>query len=67
MGARFYALDLGIWTSGDPVAITHPEKLVTADFAAANPYAYANLTPVVAADRDGHFFQILARAFMGAS
>jgi RHS repeat-associated protein len=66
MGARFYAPELGIWTSPDPLAITDPTRLVTADFAAANPYAYANQTPLMAADRDGHFPQILAGAFAGA-
>jgi RHS repeat-associated protein len=67
MGARFYAPDLGLWTSGDPEAIAHPERLVTAEFAAANPYAYANLTPVVAADRDGHFWNVVLGAGFGGA
>ena len=66
MGARFYAPDLGVWTSPDPVAIANPTKLVTADFAAANPYAYANQTPLIAADHDGHFWHIVVGAFIGA-
>lgn len=67
MGARFYAPELGVWTSGDPIAFSNPEHLVTADFAAANPYAYANLTPVIAADRDGHFAWIVAMAGAAAA
>jgi RHS repeat-associated protein len=66
MGARVYAPDLGIWTSGDPVLVNAPEKVATSDFATANPYAYANLNPVVAADQDGHFWHILAGAAIGA-
>jgi RHS repeat-associated protein len=67
MGARFYAPELGIWTSPDPVTVTAPERLVTADFAAANPYAYANQTPLIAADRDGHFWHIIAGGLIGAA
>ena len=66
MGARFYAPDLGIWTSPDPVALTDPERLVGAEFAAANPYAYANQTPLIAADRDGRFWHIAVGAAVGA-
>ena len=66
MGARFYAPDLGVWTSGDPIAITEPSTYVTAEFAAANPYAYANLQPVIAADRNGQFWHIAAGALAGA-
>jgi RHS repeat-associated protein len=66
MGARFYAPDLGIWTSGEPLAITAPERLATDQFAAANPYAYANLSPVVSADRDGHLWHIAIGAAIGA-
>src|SRR5690606_20884444 len=43
MGARFYAPELGVWTSGDPAILTKPEQYVTAEFGAANAYAYANL------------------------
>jgi RHS repeat-associated protein len=67
MGARFYAPELGVWTSADPVALTEPARLVTAEFAAANPYAYANQTPLIAADRDGHMPQLLAGALFGAA
>ncbi|HEX4334487.1 MAG TPA: toxin TcdB middle/N-terminal domain-containing protein [Polyangiaceae bacterium] len=66
MGARYYAPDLGLWTSGDPLAVTGPEHLVTSDFAAANPYAYAKDSPLLAADHDGHFWNIAAGAFVGA-
>jgi RHS repeat-associated protein len=65
MGARFYAPDLGVWTSGDPLAVTAPEQLVGADFAAANPYAYAKDSPLLAADRDGHFWHIAFGAAAG--
>jgi RHS repeat-associated protein len=66
MGARFYAADLGVWTSGDPLAVTAPEQLVTEDFAAANPYAYAKDSPLLAADHDGHFWHIAIGAAVGA-
>jgi RHS repeat-associated protein len=66
MGARFYAPDLGVWTSPEPLAVTGPEKLVTADFAAANPYAYARQSPLLAADRDGHFWHVAIGAAVGA-
>jgi RHS repeat-associated protein len=66
MGARVYAPDLGIWTSGDPVLVNAPEKVATSDFATANPHAYANLNPIAAADEDGHFWHILAGAAIGA-
>jgi RHS repeat-associated protein len=66
MGARFYAPDLGVWTSGDPLAVTAPEHFVTEDFAAANPYAYAKDSPLLAADRDGHFWHIAIGAAVGA-
>jgi len=66
MGARVYAPDLGIWTAGDPVLVNEPERVATAEFATANPYAYANLNPVAAADGDGHFWHILAGAAIGA-
>ena len=65
MGARFYAPELGVWTSGDPAILTKPEQYVTAEFGAANAYAYANLRPVVAADRDGQFWHVLAGAAAG--
>jgi RHS repeat-associated protein len=66
MGARFYASELGVWTSPDPLATPDPERLVTSDFAAANPYAYAKQSPVIAADRDGHFWHIAIGAAVGA-
>jgi RHS repeat-associated protein len=64
MGARSYAPDLGVWTSGDPLAVTGPDKTVGGGFATANPYAYAALTPLIAVDRDGNSpaLAILARA-----
>jgi RHS repeat-associated protein len=66
MGARFYSPEHGIWTSADPAILTSPEQYVTAEFSAANPYAYANLRPVVAADRDGQFWHVVAGAAAGA-
>ena len=66
MGARFYAPDLGIWTIGDPVLINDPAKTASAQFAAANPYAYSNLNPVIAVDNDGNFWHIIAGAIVGA-
>lgn len=65
MGARYYAPDLGVWSSGEPLAVTSPEDLVTDEFAAANPYAYSNLSPVIASDRDGHFWNIVAGILIG--
>ncbi len=67
MGARFYSHALGFWTSGDPVAVDEPERYVGAEFGAANPYAYANLTPSVAVDKDGEFWHIVAGAVVGAA
>lgn len=66
MGERFYAPELGVWTSGDPLAMKDPLRFVTADFAAANPYAYARQSPVIAADRDGHFWHVVIGAAVGA-
>ncbi len=66
MGARFYSHALGFWTSGDPVAVDEPERYVGAEFGAANPYAYVNLTPLIAVDKDGEFLQIIAGALGGA-
>lgn len=66
MGARFYAPELGVWTSADPAILVKPEQYVTADFAAGNAYAYANLRPTIAADRDGQFWHIAAGAAVGA-
>ncbi len=60
MGARFYAPDIGVWTQVDPLAINSPEQTVGAEFATANPYAYANLTPRVAKDPNGEFWQVVA-------
>jgi len=65
MGARFYAPDLGLFTSGDPVSLTEPERQMSAEFAAGHSYAYANLRPTVAADRDGHFWQQVIGAGIG--
>ena len=66
MGARFYAPDLGVWTIGDPVAINSPNATVGDEFAAANPYAYSNLNPVIATDPDGNFWHIVGGAVAGA-
>lgn len=65
MGSRFYSPQLGTFTSGDPAILTKPEQYVTEEFAAANPYAYANLRPVIAADRDGQFWHLAAGALAG--
>src|SRR5690606_679281 len=65
MGARFYAHDLAAWTIPDPVLVNSPELVATADFATANPYAYANLNPVLAVDSDGNFPHVLAGAIGG--
>ncbi|HEX9296196.1 MAG TPA: RHS repeat-associated core domain-containing protein, partial [Polyangiaceae bacterium] len=67
MGARFYAPDLGIWTSPDPVSIENPERAVGADVAAANPYAYANLEPIIAKDEHGQWFHVAIGAAIGAA
>ena len=66
MGARFYASDLGVWTSADPIVLSDPEKQITAEFGAAHPYAYANHRPVLAVDEDGKFWHIAAGAGGGA-
>lgn len=66
MGARFYSPDLGIWTSPDPVVIDEPELLISGEYATGNPYAYANLNPVIAKDEDGNFWHIAAGAAVGA-
>ena len=66
MGARFYAPDLGVWTVADPILINDPAKTASAEFATANPYAYSNLNPVIAADNDGNFWHIVAGAVVGA-
>lgn len=65
MGARFYAPDLGVFASADPIALTSPERLVAEDFAAANPYAYAKDSPLIAADRDGQFWHVAIGAGIG--
>ncbi|HVU01415.1 MAG TPA: FG-GAP-like repeat-containing protein [Polyangiaceae bacterium] len=67
MGARSYAPDLGIWTSGEPLLVSAPERFVGPRFATANPYAYAALSPEMAVDRDGHFAQLLLGALVGAA
>jgi len=66
MGARFYAPNLGVWTSVDPVAVGDPTRYVDQPAAATNPYSYAGLTPTVAADRNGHFWHIVIGAAIGA-
>ncbi len=66
MGARVYAPDLGIWTIGDPVLVTDPERVATGEFATANPYAYANLNPVAATDENGNFWNLVAGVAIGA-
>jgi RHS repeat-associated protein len=53
MGARWYAFDLGVWTSVDPYRLEKPGRGVSATFAADHAYAYAGLTPIVAADLNG--------------
>jgi RHS repeat-associated protein len=65
MGARFYAPTFGVWTRADPFGVTSPEHFVTADFAASNPYAYAKDSPLLVADRDGHFWNIAIGAAVG--
>jgi RHS repeat-associated protein len=65
MGARFYAPDLGVWTIADPVLLNAPEKVAGEQFGTANPYAYANLNPVIAVDNDGNFWNILIGAGIG--
>src|SRR5690606_22168642 len=57
---------LGVWTIGDPVLVNSPEAVATAEFGTANPYAYANLNPVVAVDSDGNFWHIAVGAGVGA-
>src|SRR5690606_20844127 len=66
MGARFYAPNLGAWTIPDPVLVNAPEAVATGEFATANPYAYANLNPVIAVDDDGNFWHIAVGAGAGA-
>jgi len=53
MGARWYAPDLGVWTSVDPFRLEKPQRGVRSRFAGDHPYAYAALTPLVAIDPDG--------------
>ncbi len=53
MGARWYAFDLGVWTSVDPYRLERPSRGVTSAFAGDHAYAYAGLTPIVLADPDG--------------
>lgn len=65
MGARFYAPDLGVWTIGDPILVTDPSRVASEEFATANPYAYANLNPIVGVDSDGNFFHIAVGAALG--
>ncbi|MDX2053370.1 MAG: RHS repeat-associated core domain-containing protein [Polyangiaceae bacterium] len=67
VGARFYSHQLGFWISGDPVAVDEPERYLGAEFGAVNPYAYANLTPMVARDSSGEFWQVLAGAIVGGA
>jgi RHS repeat-associated protein len=68
MGSRSYAPDLGVWLSADPVSVHAPEQAVGAAAAAANPYAYAGLTPIIAKDEKGQWFaEVLVGAFIGAA
>ncbi|HEX8790106.1 MAG TPA: RHS repeat-associated core domain-containing protein, partial [Polyangiaceae bacterium] len=53
MGARWYAFDLGVWTSVDPLRLEKPERGVASTFAADQAYAYAGLSPIVLVDPDG--------------
>jgi RHS repeat-associated protein len=56
MGARSYAPELGVWTSGDPVALSAPSRQAdAADIGGGNAYAYAAGRPLTHVDRDGHF------------
>jgi RHS repeat-associated protein len=66
MGARVFAPDLGVWTSPDPVAVHDPERSVGHDAVAANPYAYANLTPAIATDEKGQWPHVVVGAVVGA-
>ena len=54
MGARYYASDLGVWTSPDPVLIDSPP-----DYVGAHPsqsaYSYANSNPNTKIDKDGRW------------
>ena len=54
MGARFYAPDLGVWLSPDPVLLAEPGKLVGAH-PSASAYSYASLSPAVYVDGNGDF------------
>jgi RHS repeat-associated protein len=65
MGARFYAPDLGVWTIGDPVLINTPDKTASDPLVTASPYAYSNLNPVAAVDRDGNWVEFLVGAAAG--
>jgi len=53
MGRRFYAPDLGVWTSPDPAALESPESWARDPRAPASPYAYGNLSPISSLDQDG--------------
>nr|MCU0687149.1 polymorphic toxin-type HINT domain-containing protein [Polyangiaceae bacterium] len=66
MGLRALAPDLGVWTSPDPEALASPERGLSDNLAANNPYAYANQTPLVARDEDGEWAQVAIGAGIGA-
>jgi RHS repeat-associated protein len=53
MGARSYAADLGVWTSGDPVRFSKPERATSMSFAADSAYTYAALAPTQFTDPTG--------------
>jgi RHS repeat-associated protein len=60
MGARSYAPELGVWTSGDPIALKAPSRQADAsDVGNGNAYAYAAGRPLTHVDRDGHAAQAL--------
>lgn len=53
MQARWYAPELGVWTSVDPLNWRDPTKKAGMPFAAGNPYAYAGCQPTTATDPTG--------------
>lgn len=67
MGPRFFAADLGVWTSPDPAIVDEPERALEAGFAASNPYAYAGLMPIVASDESGEWLHIVAGGLIGGA
>jgi len=65
MGARWYAPDLGVWTSADPVAVDDPTRGVGHLLGASNPYSYAGQNPIIATDPHGHWVHIAIGAAVG--